>query len=262
MPFANWIDFSGRICVVTGAAGGMGQEITRSFLDLGAQVAALDINAAACTDFVASLGLPDNRVAAFQCDIADPEAVIATEAATRTHFGAADILVNNAAALGKKPLHDTSFADWQRVLAVNLSGYFHCAKVYGEQMIQLRSGVIIHIASIAAHEPVNNAGAYSPSKAGVHMMSRQIACEWGPFGIRSNTISPGMIRTPFSEATYQQDGVEAFRKGKIPSRSIGVPRQVADAVMFLASDRAAYVNGGDILIDGGLSQTLMAQFPR
>ena len=262
MPFANWIDFSGRICVVTGAAGGMGQEITRSFLDLGAQVAALDINAAACTDFVASLGLPDNRVAAFQCDIADPEAVIATEAATRTHFGAADILVNNAAALGKKPLHDTSFADWQRVLAVNLSGYFHCAKVYGEQMIQRHAGVIIHIASIAAHEPVNNAGAYSPSKAGVHMMSRQIACEWGPFGIRSNTISPGMIRTPFSEATYQQDGVEAFRKGKIPSRSIGVPRQVADAVMFLASDRAAYVNGGDILIDGGLSQTLMAQFPR
>lgn len=262
MPAANWIDFSGRICVVTGAAGGMGQEITRSFLDLGARVAALDINGAACTDFVAALGLPDTRVAAFQCDIADPEAVIATEAATRSHFGPADILVNNAAALGKKALHDTSFADWQRVLAVNLSGYFHCAKVYGEQMIQRHAGVIIHIASIAAHEPVNSAGAYSPSKAGVHMMSRQIACEWGPFGIRSNTISPGMIRTPFSEATYQQDGVEAFRKGKIPSRSIGMPRQVADAVMFLASDRASYVNGGDILIDGGLSQTLMAQFPR
>ncbi len=262
MPAANWIDFAGRICVVTGAAGGMGQEIIRSFLDFGARVAAVDINGAACSDFVASLGLPDTRVAAFQCDIADPAAVIATEAATRTHFGPADILVNNAAALGKHSLQDTTFADWQRVLDVNLSGYFHCAKVYGEQMIERRAGVIVHIASIAAHEPVNNAGAYSSSKAGIHMMSRQIACEWGPFGIRSNTVSPGMIRTPFSEATYQQDGMEAFRKGKIPSRSIGVPRQVADAVMFLASDRASYVNGGDILIDGGLSQTLMAQFPR
>ena len=259
---ANWIDFSGRICIVTGAAGGMGQEITRSFLDLGARVAAVDINGRACADFVATLGLPDTSVAAFQCDIADPDAVIATEAATRAHFGPADILVNNAAALGKNALQDTSFADWQRVIDVNLSGYFHCAKVYGEQMMQRHAGVIIHIASIAAHEPVNNAGAYSPSKAGIHMMSRQIACEWGPFGIRSNTISPGMIRTPFSEATYRQDGVEAFRKGKIPVRSIGVPRQVADAVMFLASDRASYVTGGDILIDGGLSQTLMAQFPR
>ena len=258
----NWINLAGRVCVVTGAAGGMGQAITRSFLSLGARVAALDIDGRACTDFVASLGLSDSSVAAIQCDIADPDAVIAAEARVQSLFGAADTLINNAAALGKKSLQDTSFADWDRILAVNLSGYFNCTQVFGAAMRARGAGVIVHIASIAATEPVGNAGPYSPSKAGVHMLSRQIAVEWGPLGIRSNTVSPGMIRTPFSEATYQQAGVEAFRKGKIPSRSIGVPQQVADAVMFLASGRASYINGADILVDGGLSQTLMAQFPR
>lgn len=257
----NWIDLSGRVCVVTGAAGGMGQAITRAFVDLGAKVAAVDINAATCEAFVASLGRP-NDVIAVAADIADPATVQAAADQVAERLGSVAVLVNNAAILGKLPLHETGFDEWQRMLAVNLSGYFNCARVFGAGMIARGRGAIVHIASIAATEPVGNAGAYSTGKAGIHMMSRQMACEWGPMGVRSNTVSPGMIRTPFSEATYHRPGVEEFRKGKIPSRSIGIPEQVADAVVFLASDRAAYVNGADILVDGGLSQTLMAQFPR
>ncbi len=262
MDAENWIDFTNCNCVVTGAAGGMGQAITRAFLGLGARVAALDVNGPGGEAFVATLGLPDDRVAAIQVDIADPESVKAAARQVHDRFGAPQVLVNNAAVLGKLPFQDTSFDEWQRIIAVNLSGYFNCSRVFGDAMLRQGSGAIVHIASIAATEPVGNAGGYSPSKAGVHMMSRQIACEWGPLGIRSNTVSPGMIRTPFSEATYQQPGVEDFRKSKIPNRSIGIPQQVADAVLFLASKRAAYINGADILVDGGLSQTLMAQFPR
>ena len=262
MEAENWIDFTHCNCVVTGAAGGIGQAITRAFLGLGARVAALDVDGPGCEVFVASLGLPADRVAAIQVDIAVPESVKAAARQAHDRLGAPQVLVNNAAVLGKLPFQDTSFYEWQRIIAVNLSGYFNCSRVFGDAMLHQGSGAIVHIASIAATEPVGNAGGYSPSKAGVHMMSRQIACEWGPLGIRSNTVSPGMIRTPFSEATYQQPGVEDFRKSKIPSRSIGIPQQVADAVLFLASKRAAYINGADILVDGGLSQTLMAQFPR
>lgn len=262
MQARNWIDFTDCTCVVTGAAGGMGQAITQAFLGLGARVAALDINGPGCHSFVASLGLSADRVAAIQVDIAVPESVNVAARRAQEHFGAPQVLVNNAAVLGKLPFQDTSFDEWQRIIAVNLSGYFNCSRVFGEVMLQQGRGAIVHIASIAATEPVGNAGGYSPSKAGIHMMSRQIACEWGPMGLRSNTVSPGMIRTPFSEATYQQPGVEDFRKSKIPNRSIGIPQQVADAVLFLASERAAYINGADVLVDGGLSQTLMGQFPR
>ncbi len=262
MQCANWIDFTGRVCVVTGAAGGIGQAITRSFLDLGARVVAIDVSGETCEAFVASLDLPDDRVVALQADIADPRAVTAAADRAVDLIGPPDVLVNNAAILGRLPLHETEFGDWQRLIAVNLSGYFNCSRIFGAPMQDRGQGAIVHIASIAATEPIGNAGAYSTSKAGIQMMSRQIACEWGPMGIRSNTVSPGMIRTPFSDTTYQQPGVEEFRKGKIPSRSIGLPQQVADAVVFLASDRAAYVNGADILVDGGLSQTLMGQFPR
>lgn len=262
MTGTNWIDFTGQVCVVTGAAGGMGQAITRAFLDLGARVAALDVSAAAARDFLAGLDPQGSRTMALACDIADPTAVAAAVDQLTARFGPADVLVNNAAILSKHPLHETRFEDWQRMLAVNLSGYFNCTRLFGAPMLARGRGAIVHIASIAATEPVGNAGAYSTAKAGIQMMSRQLACEWGPMGVRSNTVSPGMIRTPFSEATYQQPGVEAFRTGKIPNRSIGVPEQVADAVVFLASARAAYVNGADLLVDGGLSQTLMAQFPR
>lgn len=262
MQAEKWIDFTGCTCVVTGAAGGMGQAITRAFLGLGARVAALDVDGPGAETFVASLGLPDDQLAAIQVDIADPAAVKAAAGLAEDRLGAPQVLVNNAAVLGVLPLHETGLDEWQRIIAVNLSGYFNCSRVFGEAMLRGGRGAIVHVASIAATEPVGNAGGYSPSKAGVHMMSRQIALEWGPMGIRSNTVSPGMIRTPFSEMTYRKPGVEEFRKSKIPSRSIGVPQQVADAVLFLASDRAAYVNGADILVDGGLSQTLMGQFPR
>jgi len=129
-------------------------------------------------------------------------------------------------------------------------------------MMQRKSGALVHIASIAASNPQPRSGAYSPSKAAVAMLSRQLALEWGPSGIRSNTVSPGFIRTPMSESFYQAPGIKERREAMLPSRRIGTPQDIADAVLFLASPRASYVNGAELLVDGGLDQVVMELTPR
>ena len=128
--------------------------------------------------------------------------------------------------------------------------------------MQRKSGALVHIASIAASNPQPRSGAYSPSKAAVAMLSRQLALEWGPAGIRSNTVSPGFIRTPMSESFYQAPGIKERREAMLPSRRIGTPQDIADAVLFLASPRASYVNGAELLVDGGLDQVVMELTPR
>jgi glucose 1-dehydrogenase len=145
---------------------------------------------------------------------------------------------------------------------VNLTGYLICAQAFGPGMMQRGSGALVHIASIAASNPQPRSGAYSPSKAAVAMLSRQMALEWGPQGIRSNIVSPGLIRTPMSESFYQAPGIKERREAMLPSRRIGTPQDIADAVLFLASPRAGYVNGAEILADGGLSTVVMEQTPR
>jgi glucose 1-dehydrogenase len=118
------------------------------------------------------------------------------------------------------------------------------------------------VASVAAHHPQPRSGAYSASKAGVAILSRQLALEWGPSGIRSNVVSPGLIRTPLSEAFYQAPGVSERRAAMVPSRRVGTPEDIADVVLYLASDRAGYVNGADVAVDGGFAAVLMETVPR
>jgi NAD(P)-dependent dehydrogenase (short-subunit alcohol dehydrogenase family) len=129
-------------------------------------------------------------------------------------------------------------------------------------MLARGSGVLVHVASIAGSEPQGMSGAYSASKAAVAMLSRQLAFEWGPRGIRSNAVSPGLVRTPLSESFYQAPGVKERREAVVPLRAIARPLDIANVIVFLASSRAGYVTGQDIVVDGGLSQTLMSHVPR
>jgi NAD(P)-dependent dehydrogenase (short-subunit alcohol dehydrogenase family) len=195
------------------------------------------------------------------CDIADPQSVAAAEHAARA-IGPCDILVNNAGMLLPGSLATVPLEEWNRLLSVNLTGYLLCAQAFGKAMIERGRGAIVHTASIAGSNAQGFSGAYSVSKAGVLMLSRQLAVEWGPHGVRSNVMSPGLVRTPMSEKFYQDPSVAERRAAAIPVGRIGTPEDMAQVVLFLASDRAEFVNGQEIIVDGGFEHMLMSLVPR
>ena len=172
------------------------------------------------------------------------------------------MLVNTAAVLRPGGLENLSLAEWNAVLSVNLTGYFLCAQIFGRQMRKPGRGSIVHVASIAGSHAQGQSGAYSVSKAGVIMLSRQLASEWGPQGIRSNVVSPGMVITPMSQSFYDTPGVTERRSAVVPLRRVGMPQDIADAILYLASDRSSYVNGDEITVDGGYANMLMNLVPR
>lgn len=129
-------------------------------------------------------------------------------------------------------------------------------------MLARRRGALVHVASIAASHPQGFSGAYSVSKAGVVMLSRQLAVEWGESGIRSNVVSPALVRTPMSEAFYRVPAIAERRAAMVPLKRVAAPADIAEVVLFLASPRSGYVNGEEILVDGGFARTLMDLVPR
>jgi NAD(P)-dependent dehydrogenase (short-subunit alcohol dehydrogenase family) len=262
MPGEDWLGLGDGLAVITGAAGGIGRACARSFVDAGCGVALLDREAQAVAELAAELAAGGARARGFACDIADEASVRAAAAAVLDGMGVPDALVNNAGILRPGGLDTVSLAEWNALLAVNLTGYLLCAQAFGAAMRQRGAGAIVHVASIAATNPQPRSGAYSASKAAVVMLSRQLALEWGPQGIRSNVVSPGMVRTPMSEPFYSTPGVTEARAALVPLRRVAGPQDMADAVLFLASRRAGYINGVEILVDGGLDQVIMEVTPR
>ncbi|WP_051954032.1 SDR family NAD(P)-dependent oxidoreductase [Xenophilus azovorans] len=244
----------GRVAVVTGAAGGIGTAIAQRLAALGAAVALLDLPRAAAELEYLRRSLPTRGLAGV-CDIADPDSVAAAAERVHAQLGGCDILVNNAGVLGRHAALDgMDLADWDRLMAVNLRGPFLCTRAFGALMLARGRGSIVNIGSIAAGKP-NASPAYSVSKAGVLALTRHTAVEWGPRGIRANAVSPGFIRTPLSAVHYASDEMLQWRTGLVPVRRLGTTGDIADAVAYLASDAAGFVNGQDLVVDGGFLET-------
>ena len=267
---------AGRVCVVTGAGSGIGRGIALALAKEGGRIAVLDLNVEGMKATVAEIKALGGEAVAFTCDTSDAASVASAGAQSAAALGPCDVLVNNAGILRPGALDVLTLEEWNKVLSVNLTGYFLCAQTFGRQMRNkgegegegegeggaIGGGALVHIASIAAEHATAMAGAYSVAKAGVEMLSRQLAVEWGPHGIRSNVVHPGLILTPMSQAFYEQPGVTERRSQAVPAGRIGVPDDIAQAVVFLASDRSAYISGQSLTVDGGFTRMMMGLIPR
>lgn len=253
---------AGKIAVVTGAGGGIGRAIAEAFAEEGARVAVLDIGEAGARETAGRIGGRGQAALAVPCNVAEDASVEAANDVITTEWGAADILVNCAAIQRRGPLASLSSEDWDGAMAVNLKGYFICSRVFGRAMRERGRGVLVHVSSVQSQFPSPNAGSYSPAKAGVQMLSKQLAVEWGPEGVRSNAVMPAWVITPLSQKMYDNAEFKAMRESVVPLRRIGTPEDTAQAVLFLASDRAGYISGAELMIDGAMSSNLMGGLPR
>jgi NAD(P)-dependent dehydrogenase (short-subunit alcohol dehydrogenase family) len=241
-----------RVAVVTGANQGLGAATAQLLRSRGYVVVGLD------RDLPAE-PTGDSHLA---CDVGEEDAVRGAAERVAAEHGHCDVLVNNAGIVSFTPLRELGLAEWERVLRVNLTGTFLTMRYFGPMMIERRSGSIVNVGSVAAHAPEATHGSYSASKAGVLMLTRQAALEWGRYGVRCNSVSPGMMITPMAQGFLSDPVAKAGREAKVPLGRLAEPVEVAEVIAFLAGDAARYVTGQDVTADGGLLDITLTVLPR
>lgn len=235
-----------RVAVVTGAARGIGLATARRFIEAGYAVAMLDIDATGverAADALRGCVLP------IACDVADIAQVRAAAAKVEADLGRVVALVNNAGVAVFKPILETSLEEWQRVLAVNLDGPFICTQVFAPAMLR-GGGAVVNIASISGVRASALRVAYGTSKAALMHLTKQQALELGAMGIRVNAVAPGPVDTAMAKEVHTAS-IRADYHEAIPLNRYGEEREIAEAVFFLCSDAASYVNGQTLAVDGG-----------
>ncbi|BBZ11932.1 glucose 1-dehydrogenase [Mycobacterium branderi] len=242
------LDLSGKVAIITGAARGQGAAEARLFASLGARVVLTDIFADEGRRVASSIG----AAAHFVChDVGDENGWAATVDTAVKEFGRVDVLVNNAAICDVHPLVDQSLDSFERMLRVNLIGAFLGIQAVAEPMKAVGGGSIINVSSQAGLQGLAGYGAYGASKWGLRGMSKVAAIELGPFGIRVNSVHPGMIDTPMVAHLDVERGPGGHPGA--PLTRVGTPEEVADVVAFLASDSSSYITGAELAVDGGAS---------
>jgi 3-oxoacyl-[acyl-carrier protein] reductase len=229
--------------MVTGAGQGLGRAIATRLTADGYETTCVDIDGRAADLVAGAIGGK-----AYQCDVADPAAVRALAA----EIEPVQVLVNNAGIWSYGSLIAAADADIERVLAVNLMGTLNCTRAFVPGMVASGGGVVINLSSVAAAVAATVVEVYPTTKAAIETLTRQLAQELGPSGVRVNAIGPGSMLTEGTAPAYEGDRM-AQRAAMVPLRRIGTPEDIANAVSFLVSDQASYISGQVLYVDGGLT---------
>ena len=237
-----------KVALVTGAARGIGLATAKRFLNEGWRVALLDIEDRQLMDAVTALGRPDDAMA-LCCDVSDAGAVNAAIDALAQRFGRLDALINNAGIANFAPLLDTTDEDWNRILAVNLTGPFLCTKA-AVPLMREHGGAIVNITSISAVRASTLRSAYGTSKAGLAHLTKQLAVELASAGIRVNAVAPGPVETAMAKTVHTPE-IRADYHDAIPLNRYGLEAELAEAIFFLSCDRSSYITGQILAVDGG-----------
>ena len=242
-----------KVALVTGAARGIGYATARRFLADGWRVALLDIDNETLTRNHSALAAPETTLA-LHCDVSDEAAVAAAVGKVSARFGRLDALVNNAGIAIFKPILETTLADWSRVMAVNLTGAFICTQAAAPLMRDAGGGAIVNITSISSLRASTLRAAYGTSKAGLAHLTRQQAVELSALGIRVNAVAPGPVDTAMAKAVHTPE-IRRDYHDTIPLNRYGLEQELAEAIFFLCSDRASYITGQMLSVDGGFEAT-------
>src|SRR3954469_10220070 len=243
----------GKVAVVTGGNRGLGRAFARALGEAGATVAIVARDAAASRTAVEELTAAGLRAKAFRADVGDRGSVVAVAQQIAADLGRVDVLVNNAGVCVHRPALEVTEDEWNEVLRVNVNGVWHGCQVFGEQMINAGGGVIVNIGSMSGYI-VNRPQwqpAYNASKAAVHHLTRSLAAEWAPYGVRVNALAPGYIKTdmsPVDDPAFHRHWIE-----DTPMQRYGTVEELAPAVVFLASEASSFVTGSVLVADGGYS---------
>ena len=244
-----------RRALVTGANSGLGAAIAAALARAGARVAVNFVTDPAAADqVVGAIRAAGGTAVPIQADVSDAGQVAAMFRAVDEAFGGLDVLVNNAGVDGPRaPTWEADPAAWERVLKVDLFGAFLCAREAARRMVAQRRGVIVNLTSVHEKIPWGGYGAYAAAKAGLSMLTKTLAQEAAPHGVRVVALAPGAIRTPINRAVWEDPAAMQDLLEKIPLGRIGEPEEVARVAAFLASDAASYLTGSTVFVDGAMT---------
>lgn len=245
-----------KLIFITGGGAGIGEAIAVAAVAKGHRVALFDRDGDKASDVAKQLG---PLALAQSGDVTDEASI---EAALDALGATPDVVMNNAGIVQFSPLIDISAADFRRTMDINLNGAFLVARAAARRMITRGSGCIINVTSTGGIAVSPGTNAYAAAKAGLAALTRLMALEWGPLGVRVNALAPGMIDGGVSTPIYRDSKVRAARAGSVPLRRLGSLEDIAAAALFMASDEASYMNGHEMVVDGGLTQAVMAMIPR
>jgi NAD(P)-dependent dehydrogenase (short-subunit alcohol dehydrogenase family) len=252
---------NGKKIIVTGGGSGIGRATCVLAAREGADVAVADLNPETGAETVEMVKAEGTQAILIEMDAAKKADAERMAKEALEAFGTIDGLVCGAIKLVPGKLEDLPEEDWDMVMNIGLKGYFLCAQAAGRVMLEQGSGSIVFVSSIGGMQTYPLAGAYSVCKAGAIMLGKLFGVEWASRGVRANTVSPGQVRTPMTETMFQDPEIAAGRAAVVPMGRVGTPEEIAEACVFLLSDRASYITAANLPVDGGQVESKMIHTP-